>query len=323
MDHAPSSDTFQKHYLNRNVAADLWAIHRNEQPQHALLQQATSHGYSKETRRPIDLTPAQRRAAIDENPEYQRLTQRQRSLPTGSQYAAERKAITLARANLRMKLRNKEIERVRSEWRNTQSVDDIERQIQGVDFSTLPADQPRSSRPMGPLHQQMFEAITMPLASDLKAHAQKQTNAINALVAYYGVQEAPIIKIIDSQQHPLPRTKAQGKGQGQSNSRPEDLKRMVSAESIGGAEKVRKCFICVAKALTLSPTEPLFDSLCNDFYNRSVLGRHFIRVHLRKLGENNQTECPLCKVTLQNKMHLQNHAELVHGLRTEKGYTRE
>ncbi|KAI0855985.1 C2H2 finger domain protein [Xylaria cubensis] len=321
LDHAPGSDTFQKHYLNRNVVADLWAIHRNEQPQHALLLQATSHGHSKEIRRPIDLTPAQRKAAVDDNPEYQRLTQKQKSLPLGAKYAAERKAIGLSRANLRTKLRNKAIERVRAEWRDVQSVDDIERQIQGVDFSTLPADH-RSSRPMGVLHQSMVNAIIVPLEGDLEALAQRRTNAINALVAYCAVQEEPVSKLTESRR----RSKSEGKGKGkdqnqdQSKSRTEELKRSVSAQGMGGGDKVRRCFICVAKALTLSPTEPQFNTLCNDFYGRRALGRHLAEVHMRSIGKNDQTECPLCKVTLQNKMHLQNHAEIVHGIKTEKRY---
>ncbi|KAI0448570.1 C2H2 finger domain protein [Xylaria acuta] len=321
MDHAPGSDTFQKHYLNRNVVADLWAIHRNEQPQHALLQQATSHGHSKETRRPIDLTPAQKRAAIDENPEYQRLTQAQKSLPLGARYTEQRKALGLARATLRTSLRNKELKRVRAEWGEAQSVDDIERQIQGVDFSTLPACQPRSSPPMGPLHQQMFDAITKPLDGDLEAHAQRRTNAINALVAYCEVQEAPVNKLIDSQR-PSSRTETQGRGKGKcqdrSESQTEDLKRLVSAQDMGGGKMVRKCFICVAKALTMLPTEPLSDSLCTDFSSRASLGRHFTNVHLQQVGEDDETACPLCEVVLEHKMHLQNHAESVHGVKTEK-----
>lgn len=46
MDHAPNSDTFQKHYLNRNVVVDLWAIHKGHVPQQELLHQAASHGLS-------------------------------------------------------------------------------------------------------------------------------------------------------------------------------------------------------------------------------------------------------------------------------------
>lgn len=93
---------------------------------------------------------------------------------------------------------------------------------------------------------------------------------------------------------------------------------------MGGGENIRKCFICVGKALTIPPAEPLFNTLCNDFYNRSVLGRHFTNVHLNRLSDDNQTEYPICTgVILQDKMHLQNYAEVVHGLRTEKRYRME
>lgn len=59
LDHAPNSDTFQKHYLNRNVCVDLWVIHRGDEPQQALIEQATSHGHSRSDRQPANLTAEQ------------------------------------------------------------------------------------------------------------------------------------------------------------------------------------------------------------------------------------------------------------------------
>lgn len=59
MDHAPNSDTFQRHYLNRHISLDLWAIHRSTKPQKQLIEQATSHGHSRSSRRPVNLTPEQ------------------------------------------------------------------------------------------------------------------------------------------------------------------------------------------------------------------------------------------------------------------------
>ncbi|KAK5637510.1 hypothetical protein RRF57_013225 [Xylaria bambusicola] len=325
MDHAPGSETFQKHYLNRNVVADLWAIHRSEEPQYALLQQATSHGHSKEVRRPIDLTPEQRKMAVAEDPEYQQLTKEQLSLPTGPKFAEERRKLTLSRANLRMKLRNRALEKLRFDWDSAQSVDDIEQQIRGADFSALPEVQPRSCRPMGPLHQAMFDAITMPLDDKSNALVQRKINAINALIAYCDVQEPPMITLIDSRHHAASQREAQDKGKGKGKAQDqvqdnweEDLKKSVSAHGMGGGDNVRKCFICVALALTMSPTEPAFNKLCHDFYSKLGLQRHFTNTHLSKVKENDETECPFCKITLRNKMYLQNHAEVIHGIKTPK-----
>ena len=75
---------------------------------------------------------------------------------------------------------------MRSEWRDLQAIDDIEQQIQGVDFLTLPlpTGQHRRSPAMGLLHRQMFDAVAMPLTGDITALAQRKINAINALVTY-------------------------------------------------------------------------------------------------------------------------------------------
>jgi hypothetical protein len=72
MDHAPNSDTFRRHYLNRHVCADLWAIHRDRNPQKALLRQATSHGGSRDSRRSFTLSGDQIKS-IKKDRQYQHL----------------------------------------------------------------------------------------------------------------------------------------------------------------------------------------------------------------------------------------------------------
>ncbi|KAI0971915.1 hypothetical protein F4678DRAFT_460743 [Xylaria arbuscula] len=80
LDHALSSDTFQKHYLNWNVCAGLSVVHRKLNPQDALIRQATSHGGSRDSRRVFQLTDAQPEA-LKQNKEYVRLTGSLRTQP--------------------------------------------------------------------------------------------------------------------------------------------------------------------------------------------------------------------------------------------------
>lgn len=322
MDHTPGSDTFQKNYLSRNVGADLWAIHRDAQPQHALIQQAISHGYSKEMRRPIDLTPEQTKAAVDDNTEYRRLTEAFKGLPNGPEYDERRKTLFLQCANLRAKLRNRAIERVRAEWNAVQSVNDIERQIQGGDFSSLPKDQPRVCRPMGASQRQMFEAVTMPLDNEFKAVVQRKVGAINALIAYCDIQEPHTLNSLNCRKRRLSEAGIKSQPEGK-NKIPrhqeeptEQLKKSVSAQAMDGGSNVRKCFVCVAKAILIPQTESVIESLCRDFYNKGTLARHFVTVHLQPLSDDSQTECPICDIPLVSKMHVQNHAEAAHGIRT-------
>ncbi|KAJ2981518.1 hypothetical protein NUW58_g6667 [Xylaria curta] len=284
MDHAPQSDTFQKHYLNRNVVADLWAIYRNHQPQQALLEQATSYGYSKNSRRPVALTKAQMRAALEGSAKYYQLTARLASLGWGPKFRDQRREITLERDRLRKKLCNDEIKRVREAWARTQFADDIERQIRGESFAHESASPNRDMRPMG----------------TRKPEPEPQ---------------GPRTRTRHTQdiQEPESRGKQVDK---------EQLWRSTFVSTMG-KRKVKKCFVCVAKALTLELNDPIFEALCRDFSTPNAAANHFLRIHANSLDEQDTSNCPICQIPLDDKMHLLNHAEGVHGLKTEKRYTME
>ncbi|CAJ2503094.1 Uu.00g104880.m01.CDS01 [Anthostomella pinea] len=320
LDHAPGSDTFQKHYLNRNVVADLWAIHRKEQPQQALLQQATSHGHSRNSRRPVDLTPEQS-AALKEDPKYKRLSEQLSQLPPGPRFAKERLRVTRERHTLQIKLRAAELQRVLEEFKHKQSVEDVERQAQGEDFSALSstAINSRTTREMSKEQRRMVEALEAPLV--IGNQGQRRTNAILALRDYCWIEEVPVNKLIDSRQAATPpglpsQPGPSGGPSSTGNAWKQTLKDSVFTDRMTGA--VRRCFICVAQAVTLPPHDPNIERLSNEFYSMPVLGRHLMDVHLSLVEEDEATECPLCETVLIDKMHVQNHAEVVHGLKSSK-----
>jgi hypothetical protein len=78
-------------------------------------------------------------------------------------------------------------------------------------------------------------------------------------------------------------------------------------------ERSRRCFLCVGRATTLQPSDPAVHGLIKPFYSTGDLSRHFKRHHLSNLQLNEKPCCRLCDETLDHKMHLQNHAETVHG----------
>ncbi|KAI0465727.1 hypothetical protein F4859DRAFT_507826 [Xylaria cf. heliscus] len=336
MDHAPQSDTFQKHYLNRNVVADLWAIHRNHQPQQALLEQAASHGHSRNSRRPVSLTTAQMRAVLEGSAKYYQLTTQLASLGGRHKFRDQRREIMLERDRLRKRLCNHEIKRVREAWTRTQFADDIERQIRGESFTHESAGPNRDIRPMGAAQQRMFDALTAPLPNDINAIGIRRTNAIEALIAYCTVEEPSNSYLCRVKRKPEPepqgpRTRTRYDQDVQDVQEPESRDKRVDREQLWrstfvstmGIRKVRKCFVCVAKALTLEPNDPIFETLCRDFANPTVAARHFLRVHADSLDEQDTSDCPICQIPLDDKMHLLNHAEGVHGLKTEKRHTME
>ncbi|GKT88557.1 C2H2 finger domain protein [Colletotrichum tofieldiae] len=68
-----SSETFRRHYLGREIGADLWGILRCQKPQQALIKQSGSVGHSISKCRSTDLTQEQS-ASIATNPTIRRLT---------------------------------------------------------------------------------------------------------------------------------------------------------------------------------------------------------------------------------------------------------
>ena len=75
--------------------------------------------------------------------------------------------------------------------------------------------------------------------------------------------------------------------------------------------------ICVARAVTLSPDDPVFHELGHKFSDRNNLARHF-GGDLKHMHPEYTTECSLCSVLLTSRKHLQSHAELVHGVSSRK-----
>ncbi|KAI0435566.1 C2H2 finger domain protein [Xylaria telfairii] len=271
MDHTPGSDTFQTHYLNRNVCADLWAIHRDQEPQQELIVQATSHGHSRSSRRPIALTLEQS-AALDNHPTLVRKTRAIKDLHLRA---------------FKAKLYNAEKKRLSQAWTEEQGVKDVDWQIQGNTIGQF--SQPSlKAAPSGwsVFQERLVEALTAPLTSDLDAQYKRRANAIDLIVSYCHVDE-------------LPSTK------------------MVIITSVG--EKLKRCFL-FGKALRLSPDDPNFNTYCRSFHGTTDVTRHFYRKHLRHMGPNDKSTCPICilAITMNYMQHLQVHALLVHGVKSPR-----
>ncbi|KAI1421246.1 C2H2 finger domain protein [Xylaria sp. FL1777] len=286
MDHTPNSDTFQKHYLNRNVCADLWAMHRACEPQQTLVEIATSHGHSRSTRRPANLS-AEQSAALNHHPDVVRLKQQlQRLHPDSPKYRPVRLKIQATKAHLR----RVEKSRMRKEWTDKQAVEDIERQVQGQGF-LQPINPSSRIQPMNPAQQRLVTAL--------------------ARTATYCFVEEPLsTKVLEARQPPMPMELGLAPVD-----KATQLRNSVLVSYVG-EKKLRRCFICIGKALTLPPEDPSLPALCRVFSAPTDTARHFKSVHLSKLSPRSKVVCPVCVpiVKLKHKMHLQNHAELVHGI---------
>ncbi|KAK1973628.1 C2H2 finger domain-containing protein [Colletotrichum cereale] len=297
-----SSHPFRHHYLGREIGADLRGILRGQNPQQALIKQSGSIGHSIRKRRPTDLTQEQS-ASIATHPTIRRLTTALRRLPQRSKaYKDARQEITSEKQRLRRELKQS-ITRV---WADNQAVDDIECQLRSDDFiKPAVAD---TCRPQGPAQKRLLAALTAPLIATLEDQYQRRDNATNAVSEYCLVQEGCTMR----GPRPLSKDSASKTPSNGTEIGPLDLA-TLSIYASNKTERPRRCFVCIGEAHSLSPDDFQVDDLIREFYSSSDLTKHFKRKHLSKMKADDKTECKVCKMPLDHKMHFQNHAFKIHG----------
>lgn len=301
LDHRPNSDTFQSHYLARHVQPDVYAIHRQQQPQNELIKQATSHGSSRDTRLPINLPENYRHQLRSEDAIYNHLTARLFSLPRGSE---TRKQVSKERHARDMKLQRQGLEQYREEWTRQQALADVDRQLLGQKISTPGG---RAVLPMTPAQTRMMNALQAPLVHNLEAQFRRRTEAIGAIIAYCDVEE-PLKTKVKGNPPPPPEVSLD----------PLDRARGLRASVFGPVNKVFRCFFCISRALAASPDDFNIPTWAKAYCGHGSLSRHFRTAHLQHLAEEEAMTCPVCvpRVHLGDKKHVQNHAEAVHGIKT-------
>lgn len=312
MEHAHGSNTFMKHYLCRHINVDLWPIHRGMPQRTALLNKATSHGNNVSLRRPVKLTTSQAEALL-EDPEYLRLTKMFEALPRGS---PERQKVFLRRKSYLHSIRTAELKRTREDWDKAQGLIDVERQLQG--HAITQDTDVRRIRPMSAAQQQMVNAITVPLVHEYEAQMMQRMDAVLSLVAY-SYEEEPLVTPVT--EAATPQRPAELSLPISPQQQMMEIKRSVLTDHNGGMPVLR-CFICVAHGEAVGAGHHLFNMYCHTFSRNDSAARHFITHHLDVYPENASFECPLCRVTLIHKQHLQNHAHQKHGLRTDIRFKR-
>lgn len=310
-----NSRTFEKHYLGRVVPVDTMAVVSHKVQQKALMRQACSIGYSASKRRPTHLTPEQS-SSINNDPKIQDLLRQRESLVSkgnkSEKVCARLRKITKDIQSEKARLRRKRKDQVRKTWSREQAVTDIERQLAGKTFEEPPMSP--SDEDAHPAQKRLYEALTAPATNTIEAEYRRRNNAILSVMSYCSVQESPL--------PPMTRIRAIANKDCVSDLHNDTTKETASSvlgDAITSvftksrAERSRRCFLCVGRATTLEPSDPAIDGLIKPFYSSGDLSRHFKRRHLSNLQPNEKLYCRLCDEMLDHKMHLQNHAETVHG----------
>ena len=302
LDHA-NSNPFQRNYLGREVCADTWAVIRRQKPQQALVRQACSIGHSISKRRPTDLTSEQA-ASVNTDPLIKRLERSLRDKRQGSQgYMEARRRLKNAKQTLKRALKQK----IREDWTAEQAVNDIERQLHGVGFAEEAAGS-SAYLPQRPAQRRLVEALTAHSQNTLEAQYRRRNDAINAVAAYCTVEEGLAVR--------RNKTSFGQSRQSVTNEPATESPLHVAIKSVlikSENERPRRCFLCVGKALSLVQEDSAIRDLTREFYSSGDLTKHFRRKHLSKLDRGDKSDCNICEITLEHKMHLQVHAKRVHG----------
>jgi hypothetical protein len=266
------------------------------------VKQSCSVGHSISKRQPVDLTPKQS-ASVNTHPLIQRLTLKLRTLRKGSREYIE---VHQTQKKEKQRLQRELKQQIRDNWTAEQAVDNIKRQLDGLGFAELAPD--TSCRPQRPAQKRLMEALKAPATTDLKGQYRRRDEAIDAITLYCTVQEGCTV--------PQRSSVSTERSRGSPSSDP-PFKSLLHATVLSlfvkdERERPPRCFVYVGTAFSLLPDDPHIEELIHEFYTPGDLSKHFQRRHLSTLQANDSSECQVCDMTLKHKIHLQNHALLVH-----------
>lgn len=274
-----------------------------------MVREAASFGYRRSARRPLDLTPEEV-AALKQDPEYKHYERRvQMTAPGTSEYLQARRELSATLKRLRYAATKKLIGK---DWTEKQAVDDIVNQIEGGPANDT--TRRRVPRPMNPAQQAMLDALYQPMTTTLQGQLQRRTNAVQAVAAYCAVQEPPANKILEKAYKPAARAPKLSTAEERA-AKVVRLRKMATVAYED--QKLRMCFICVAQAIQLPPSDPNVTRLCHEFSQSSSLRRHFASCHLQFFDPSARPDpCPLCtpKVRFKNIAQFRSHAQVVQGV---------
>jgi Protein of unknown function (DUF3435) len=300
-----------KHHLPRRIDKDTAAIVRGLEPQGELMRAACRMLRSMNPDRPWKLTTEQS-LSVNKHPRVRKLILRRDKLRADASRRPEYDRLTKEITNEKQRQRYALRLDIRKKWDNEQAVITIERQLAGVKFSE-DVKTKLDSTERTPEHNRLIETIMTLPGSTLEEEIRRRNAAINAIIAYCKVEEGGA--------YPLERRARQTQPTGGVSSmvfKKDTQAPPVAADPVN--EELNKamlsvykekrptiCFLCLGRE-TLPINKRVYS-----FSTPGDLSKHFKRKHLLRIKKGQPIECNVCKISLEHKMHLQNHALRIHG----------
>ncbi|OJD25505.1 hypothetical protein ACJ73_03128 [Blastomyces percursus] len=336
-----SIDTFLKHYLDRNITADVLSIYRGLEPQKALMRMVCSMSRSIDPRRPWKLTPEQSRS-VNHQPHILkiartvahlkkrrdstaswhqgRMGQRHRRKAEKDRRWEEKYRRRVEKHERREERYHKAVRRLRSEkqrarielkrkilerYRQEQPVVDSERQLSGKVVDEDVRSELERSGYMTPEQMIMIDAVLTLPPKTPEEELQRRITAIHAVSAYCGAEEGPLCRRRGRCSSSRPTTVKPTAVKAEVMAQPSSNVLLEPAVRAVRTERRPKiCFLC------LQNTKLLLADRVYSFRLPGDLTKHFQRRHLKKFQP---MDCEICNVRLRTLKDLLLHAETAHG----------
>ncbi|KFY89160.1 hypothetical protein V500_05907, partial [Pseudogymnoascus sp. VKM F-4518 (FW-2643)] len=277
------------------------------EPQKALMRFACSMSWSIDPRRPWKLTPMES-ASINNLPcivKWSQIVARLSGALEGSRreerYQKAQKRLRSERARQRRLLLLDIVDRYKKE----QPIIDSERQLSGKVVDEDVQGALERSDHMTPEQLLLIDAVLTLPETTLEKESQRRIAAINAVTMYCGVEEGVTFRR-GRPSRPIPPNFSTVKAENPLRSEA-DIMLGQAILSVTTDKRPTICFACLG-----NPNLTIRERVVS-FSSPGCLTRHFMRKHVRRLGVNEPTDCRICDVQLEHRMHFQSHAERFHG----------
>jgi hypothetical protein len=299
MGHA-SITTFLKHYLSRRITVDTQAVVRGIQPQAALMRAACTMSRSIDRRRPRLLTQEQS-ASVDDNPSVRSLLDQREQLKRTVCNATKHpkyKALASKISQERQRQRHALLKDIKERWEFEQPVRDVEQQLAGLETKD---DLELIHDVMLPAQGELADSVLSKPGTTIEEEMDRRSRAIRAVTLYCGVEEGGMnhIQTGERSRNAAPPVKSQLEYEEEAFE--------AAKVSVFKEKRPRVCFLCLGNEKL-----PLAQRI-HPFSTPGDLSKHFGRKHLKHIKSGESVSCNLCKVLLSDKMHMQQHAEEIHG----------
>jgi hypothetical protein len=298
-----SIDTFIKHYLPRRVTADTRAIVSGYEPQHDLMRAACRMTRWIDPNRPQELTLAQSQS-VNEHPRIRRLVAqrekwKRRFAGTATKQPSYR---TLNREIVSERLRQRTalLKQLQKTWDLEHPVNEVELQLSGLKFDQDVKTTLDLADDMPPVQRRLAETMMTLPGTTLEEEFCRRNAAINAVAAYCRFQEGgaaaqPRGRLPTRKASPIPAKEAWHQAFN------------MAMQLVYQEKRPTICFLCLGNQ-NLQMSKRI-----HSFTTPGDLSKHFRRWHISNLKNGKEITCNLCNISLQDKMHLQNHAMKIHG----------